>query len=499
MRKKKLLLSVGASIYKQGAYIVMGLVLPRIIMLHYGSQVNGLVNSITQFLNYISMLELGLSAVVSSSLYVPLSKDDTLEISKLMVATKKFYRKIAGILILYSVLLVAIYPTFIKTQFDFWYVATLIIAITINLFVQYYFGISNDILLNADQKAYVPYIVTGTTVIINLVINSILINIGVTIQVLYLATSIIYIFRPLIYCLYVNKHYHLDNHVKYSENPIKQRKNGIIHHFAFSIFRNTDIVLLTLFSTLESVSIYSVYFNIVNAVVGIIETAMNNVTALLGSMLSKNEKKEITSFFELYVWFIHLVTVIIFSTTVRLIIGFVRIYTSGLTDANYIQPLFAKLLIVAYAVYVLRFPYNQIIHAAGHYKETQTGAIIEACLNIVLSVLLVLRYGLQGVAIGTLVAMTWRLLYFIWYLSKNILYIPISIFIRNICIDILILFINLKLARYIYIDSSSYITWIGSAFKVLFSFAFISAVIHLLFNKKYIMQLKKYFRVKKFF
>lgn len=497
MRKKKLLLSVASSIYKQGAYIVMGLVLPRLIMLHYGSQVNGLVNSVTQFLNYISMLELGLSAVVSSSLYSPLSRNDELEISKIMVASKKFYQKIAGILILYSAVLVFVYPIFIQTQFDFWYTATLIIAIAINLFVQYYFGISNLILLNADQRAYIPFIVTGTTAIINLVISYILIDYGVTIQVVQLATSIIYILRPVIYGLYVNKYYHLNNHIEYSENPIKQRKNGILQHIAFSIFRNTDIVVLTFFGTLESVSVYSVYFYVVNAVVGIVETALGNMTALLGNMFSKNEKQEIKSFFELYVWFIHFITVIIFSTTASLIIEFVKIYTLGLTDTNYIQPIFAYLLITAYAIYILRLPYNQMIIAIGHYKETQVGAIIEACLNILISILMVSRYGIQGVAIGTLVAMTWRLFYLLWYMSKNILYISILVFIKNIVIDIIIVLINMNLISYFYKDANTYIMWIRNAFVVLTSFTCVSIIMHYIFNKKYIIQIKEYFCLKK--
>lgn len=91
--KKRLLLSVGASLYKQMAYIIMGLILPRLIIYNYGSSVNGLVNSITQFLGYISMLEMGVSAVVSSSLYLPLSKNDMPEVSKIMVASKGFTEK----------------------------------------------------------------------------------------------------------------------------------------------------------------------------------------------------------------------------------------------------------------------------------------------------------------------------------------------------------------------------------------------------------------------
>lgn len=45
---------------------------------------------------------------------------------------------------------------------------------------------------------------------------------------------------------------------------------------------------------------------------------------------------------------------------------------------------------------------------AGHYKETQYGAIAEAVVNIIVSVILVGTYGIVGVAIGTLLAMVVR-------------------------------------------------------------------------------------------
>ena len=49
--------------------ILCGFVLPRMILGSFGSEVNGLVNSITQFLTIISFLEVGVGAVVQSALY----------------------------------------------------------------------------------------------------------------------------------------------------------------------------------------------------------------------------------------------------------------------------------------------------------------------------------------------------------------------------------------------------------------------------------------------
>ena len=68
MRKKRLVKNTIASLGYQISAIICGFILPRLIMTYYGSEVNGLVNSITQFLQVITFLELGVGAVVQSSL-----------------------------------------------------------------------------------------------------------------------------------------------------------------------------------------------------------------------------------------------------------------------------------------------------------------------------------------------------------------------------------------------------------------------------------------------
>ena len=69
-------MNIGAAFTKQVITVICGFVLPRYILKGYGSEVNGLLTSITQFLSFISFLELGVGAVVQSNLYAPLAKRD---------------------------------------------------------------------------------------------------------------------------------------------------------------------------------------------------------------------------------------------------------------------------------------------------------------------------------------------------------------------------------------------------------------------------------------
>ena len=107
-----------------------------------------------------------------------------------------------------------------------------------------------------------------------------------------------------------------------------------------------------------------------------------------------------------------------------LILPFASIYTAGVVDANYYQPVFAALLICASVMHCLLLPYSVTISAAGHYKQTKLGAIGEVSINLLVSIILIRLLGLVGVAIGTLLAMIFRLLYSVWYLSTAILKRP---------------------------------------------------------------------------
>ena len=53
-RKKKLLLNSSLGLVKQLVLVICGFILPRYMLLYYGSDVNGLVSSITHFLGFIS-------------------------------------------------------------------------------------------------------------------------------------------------------------------------------------------------------------------------------------------------------------------------------------------------------------------------------------------------------------------------------------------------------------------------------------------------------------
>lgn len=499
-RKTKLILNSASSLLYQFITIICGFILPRYFLSFYGSAVNGLVSSVTQFLGFISLAECGVGAVVQSSLYKPLADNDMYEVSKIIVSADRFFKKIAYILLVYTAILMVFYPLITLNSFDYLFTLILIFVISISSFAQYYLGMTYRIILNADQLGFIQYVIHSAALILNTVSCILLMKAGMSIQIVKLTTSIIFLVQPVLLATIAKRKYKINHKVRFTGEPINQKWNGLAQHIAMVVLGNTDTVVLTLMSTLENVSIYAVYHLVVNGVKQIVVSMTNGMQAMLGNMLAKNETEALNRTFSQIEWFLHTLVTFVFSTTALLIVPFVSVYTAEVSDANYIVPMFAYLITGAQASYCLRLPYNTIVLAAGHYKQTQWSAIIEAAINIVVSVALVSRFGLIGVAIGTLAAMLYRIVYLVWYLSRDIICRNIKYFLKHIFTDavcVAVLFgLKYTFPNFFTMTNINYASWLVLAAKVGCT-AFISVgVVNMAFYRREVFDSLKSFRKK---
>lgn len=494
-RKKRLFYNTTASFLYQLAAIICGFILPRLILSAFGSEVNGLVNSITQFLGFFGFMELGIGAVIQSSLYKPLADHDNLQVSRVITSANKFFTTLARLLLLYVLFLVIFYPRFANQPFGYWYTATLIIAMSISSFAQYYFGIVNRLLLTADQKGYIQYNTQTIATVLNTAACYLLIQMGSGIQAVKFTTSAIYLLQPAVVDWYVRHHYKINKHEKYTEEPIKQKWNGIAQHVAAVVLDGTDVMVLTVLSTLSSVSIYSVYFLVVKGVKQLFLSMTNGITSLIGELWAKQEDEELHKTFGWTEWTIHTGTTLIFGLTAVLITPFIMVYTRGVTDADYYQPLFGFLLVAANAGHCLRLPYNIMILAGGHYKQTQNSYNIAAVMNIVISVFAVHRFGLIGVTFGTLIAMFYQTVWMAIYVSKNLLKWPFKNFLKQVAVDALTIVLlgiawNVPyLSRWFTLNGTTYVGWVVLAIKASILAIVTVTLVNLVIYRQYIIRL----------
>ncbi len=485
-RRKKFLLNTGMGILKQLVTVICGFILPRYMLLYYGSSINGLISSISHFLSFISLLDMGVGAVVQANLYKPLAEKDNAQISRIVKSSEKFFRKLAYVFIGYIIVLCFMFPTMVNGSFRPWYTVSLLLIISISTLAQYLLGMTYQLLLNADQKSYVSLSMQIGTIVLNTILAILLMWLGASVHLVKLVTATVYVLRPLGQMLYVHRHYSLNHRIELNEEPIKQKWNGFSQHLAAVVCQNIDVAVLTLFSTLENVSIYSVYYNVASGVEQIIMTAATGLEALFGNMIANNEKEKLLQAFSVVEWIIHTGVTLVFTVAAITIVPFVSVYTRGITDADYITPCFGMLLVIAYEVQCFRVPYFRVIKAAGHFKETQNGAYISACLNIVITVALVFKFGLIGAALGTIAAMLYHTCYFVWYLWKHILERSVKYFIGYLLTDLIVAIVSYFLTRRIVIGQASYFAWVILAGKVFVIVTIVTLTVHMVLYRKQI-------------
>jgi O-antigen/teichoic acid export membrane protein len=278
----------------------------------------------------------------------------------------------------------------------------------------------------------------------------------------------------------------------YTSEPINQKWNGIAQHISAFILNGTDNIVLTLFSTLSNVSIYSVYHLVVYGVHQLYQSATLGIHALVGELWAKQEINQLNHVFGIVELVLHFSTVFLFSCTGILILPFVRVYTDGITDANYIQPLFAVLIVLAHASQCIKTTYNILIMAGGHYKQTQKCYIISAVLNLTISIVTVYFLGLVGVAIGTVVAMVYQMVWMAYYDSKHLLKWPFSNFIKQIVIDILTVSLIWIATSWIQLGSITYIAWFLMAIEVALIALLITVAMAFIFHHKKMTEVFKH-------
>lgn len=418
MKNKVTLLNMISGVVLQFFTLVSGFILPKIILTCFGSEVNGLVSSLNQFLSYITLVEGGITGVIVANLYKPIVEQDNNKISSILVTADRFYKKIGALFIAYSVILSIIYPLHFKTEFTFSYVCSLTLILSLTLLIQYMYSLTLRTLLNADKKGYVVNFTQTFIVIFNVLFALISVFIYPSIHVLKLISGSLFLLQPLIFNRYVKKNYKIDWKVEPDNSLIKSRWNGFAINLAAFIHNSTDVTVLTFLANLKTVSIYSVYSLVSSGIKQMINACLSGIAHTVGQAYAKKNWKELNQKLDIYEYIVLILVFFLFTVTALLITPFVQLYTKDIVDTDYNQPLFGFLLVLAEALYLIKLPHLNLAYSANKFKEITVPAYIEAMLNIMISVALVKWIGLIGVTIGTIVGMTYRMVFHVYYTSK---------------------------------------------------------------------------------
>jgi len=485
-----MLLNSITSLLLQVTSFICGFILTKSIIGHFGSQTNGIINSIGQFLGYIVLLEAGIGGAARAASYKPLATRDYTELNKIFTVFQSFYRKLVIVFIVYICVLAFAFPYISNTIDEYWFTVVLVVIIAMSTLAQYAFGVPYQMILQSDQKNYVINTIQIVAVVLNFAFSIILIKLGFSIIVAKSVSSLIFILRPFILRHYAKRQYPLfyDKEVIKQGYKLPQRWNALGQHFAFFIRTNSSIVIITLFLTLKDVSIFSVYYVIVKSMPILNSALSNGLEPFLGSLIAMGDKKLLNKNFVLYSSLNTFLTALIFSCAAVLIIPFMGIYTSSFIDANYIIPLLGYFLIMTEAIHCLNIPYQSLTNAFGHFKQTRFGAYTEALINVALSIVLVILFKLPGLALGILVSVVFRNIYNFYYASKKLQIISLRDYLQQIIFLTLSAACIVFIGGFIPINATSYLEWVFYAIILVIIAFIICSIFFIIFYRKQLFQ-----------
>lgn len=456
MNSRRGLINILSSTVRQLVSLALGIVVPRLVLVSLGSESNGLLNTINQILAYVALLEAGVGTASLQALYGPVAKQDRQSISCILSATNRFYKRTGTIYLTIVLALSIIFPLTLESELSYLTVMLVVLFSGLPGVINYYFQGKFKILLQAEGK---DYIITNLATIVNVLTNVakivLLVN-GFDVVALQFMYLIFNIAQMLFISVYMKRHYKwLDLAAAPDFDSISQSKNVLVHQISGLIFSNTDSLLLTYFGGLRVVSVYSMY----SMLFGMIDNTISNFTGanfILGQTFHTDRKRYMLlhDAFELYYTTL---TFCLFCIANIFILPFMRLYTAGVTDINYIDTLLPYLFIATYLLSRSRTASMQAINFANHFKQTQWHAVTEAIINLSVSILCAWQFGIHGVLFGTIAALLFRSNAMILYANRKILnrnpWITYRRWLLNLAIFIFVTIVTKYVFSFIALDS----------------------------------------------
>ena len=446
----------------QAITIAIGIVLPRMFILSYGSEVNGMLTSVNNIFTYIALLEAGIGTATIQALYGPIARNERQSVSEIISATHYFYKRVGCYYLVAIAIFAIVYPLAVKSEIPRTTVVLVILFIGLGNVINFFFQGKMKQIMMADGRQYV---ITNITTIIHLLVSIskiVLITLGMSVVEITFAQFILNIFQMIIYSFYFKKHYSWVNlKAKPNKEAISQSKNVIIHQVTGLVFNNTDTIILSIFCGYKVASVYAIYNMLFDMIATLLQNINNGFIYKMGQLYN-SEHEKFCKYFEVWETYMMAISFAFYCTAYIFILPFLKLYTAG-ADINYIDK-WLPILFVSIKVMVSgREMSGRTASFAGHFKQTQWRSVAEMIINITVTLVCVNLIGIYGVLIGTIVALLYRSNDMIIYNRKHLIKSSALITYKKWAVDIglflLIIFIN----KQIHIDMSSYFKLIITA------------------------------------
>ena len=469
--------------------IIAGFIIPRIMLTVYGSEINGLVTSISQFIAYFNIVEAGLASAAVYSLYKPLADKDSAGISAILSASRNFYNQTGYIFVSLVLGLTIIYPALIKSA------SATTIEICILVFVigcsgalEFFTMSKYRVLLTADQKLYVLSIASICSIALSTLIIVVLAKLGFSIVVVRAVALSAVFLRSFILYFYVRKNYkNVDYYAKPNNDALKKRWHAFYLQLLGIIQLGAPVIIATFFTNLKTVSVYSIYNVVLGGISGLLSIVINGLYASFGDVIAKNEQDILQKAYQEFELVYYMIITWVYSCSFVLIMPFIKLYTKGVKDADYYVPIIGVLFVVNGLMHNIKTPQGMMVFSAGLFKETRVQTTIQGSIAVIAEIVFVQFWGLAGILAGSILSNLYRDIDLLFFIPRNVTELRVRKSFYRIVRIFVCVGISIIPFAYIGIKVDSYLQWVQNAIFVGFYAFFVIFVINIIFDRKVLL------------
>lgn len=488
-RTKLFALNTTTSALQQIVMFVVGLIIPSICLKYYGSEINGLVSSITQFISYITLIEAGISASMVYYLYKPLSENDDDKVSSIVSAARITYRKLGYAVVGLSTLLAFGYTLLSRVEgLSHLDMFLLVMAIGVSGSLEFFTMARYRVLFTADQRVYVLSLATIVGSVLNAIVTIVAALLGLSIVWLKFLAIFTVFARSVVLSLYFRKRY---KNINVTATPDYSSQNkrwdALFMQILWNLQSGAPVLIVTLFTDFVKVSIYSIYNLVIYGINNLVSIFMSGLQAAFGEIMVSSDKEMLRKTYNQFTYVFYSALTVIYAITFAMFMPFIEIYTAGLKDAEvYIIPVLGMLFCLNGLLFSVKTPQGMMVIAAGHYKETKLQTTVQAIILVTGGILFtgILKWGLYGVVFAAILSNLYRAIDFVLYIEKHIVKGSIVQTTLNILSCFVIVVAVFLIFPYIQFGKATAISWVLNAIVVGILSILIVLIMSLLFQRR---------------
>lgn len=408
VNRKKIFANLIVGFGGQLITIGLGIILPRLLLTSFGSEINGLVSTVTQLYTYIAILEAGIGATSLNALYKFFANNDRDGIAETLNATKIYFRRVSIVYGICVIVATFLFPYALNTEIDRTTVSLVILLQGLSGLVNFSFVSAYEQLLLADGKAYISSLINLIVTVLSYLARIIAITMGYNIVVVQAAFLCVSLTKAIVlYCYYKKNYPWIKYNNKADMSILKQRGSFMVHEISGAVNHSSAVLIISIFCDLKQASVYTVYSLIYNN----LRTLMNKISASVDFYLGQafhRSKEEYQKLHDLVETYYITFSFAVFTAAFCVTLPFMKLYTSGVEDVKYADALLPYFFVIIELFSCIRSFSSKLILVSGNAKKTRPNTIIEASITLFSSLIFVQYWGLHGVMMGGILSQLYR-------------------------------------------------------------------------------------------